>query len=696
MNREPSPQAQYLYRPENLRPARTALAFLVFGGIFFYFIYSPALNVPFAHHDQYRFFREDFHRPTDLRERRTNDIQYEGLVGKGRPIAAEIEYNTFRNVTVIKDLSLFRCMTVILIAVSCTVLALWLRYLGFSGPVAFLGAGSIFTLPGIQNFVCMANIPNVLTIFLAVVASLLLYRLRVVLSFVVLLAAMFTYPTLSYVFLLPPLALVLFRKLDEWPETRRVVLMHFVVLALASTVFFIVTRYILSLAGAKVSEAYQVELTRDLLGKITWFTEAVSIWALNLWNIYARHGVAYATLIVLALGIAARGIGLWKREYFQQDRRKMMVYALQAVVLASALVLATNAPSVLMSSRLLLFRIILPYSAALVLAVLFSLKAIAETLPGRWTKGAVTAAFGAVFLGSAAYANFNINNNALNSYAETLFISSQLARHVDAGVKRIHVILPVSEGEMYKTGYNGLPQITDEFNMNSLNLPNFMVGIVRGALLQVMDRHEFVVIRCREDEDLEDCLKNVSDECIVVTYSETNKPIEVTPNTVVVNMNDLMRVSFDRNRTRVDSIGYSVDSANGPQFGAKNAFDSNLHTFWETTATRDGGNPFLHWIEIDFRGSPRTAKEYALQTGNHGIDGRDSTGRMPKDWRFEASNDGANWTVLDVQEDQTNWTVNERRMYRCNNSSAYRYYRLYITAGVNPKILRLYELRVME
>jgi len=275
-------------------------------------------------------------------------------------------------------------------------------------------------------------------------------------------------------------------------------------------------------------------------------------------------GLAYATLIVLALGIAAKGIRLRKAEHFQEDRRKIMWHALQAVVLASALVLATNAPSVLMSSRLLLFRIILPYSAALVLAVLFSLKAIAETLPGRWTKGAV-----AVFLGSAAYANFNINNNALNSYAETVFISSQLARHVDAGVKRIHVILPVSKGEMYKTGYNGLSQIIDEFNMNSLSYPYFMVGIVRGALLQVMDRGQFVVIRCSKAEDIEECLKNVSDESIVVTYSESDVPIEMTPKTVVVNMNDLTRVSFDRNRTRVDSIGYTVDSSNGPDYIAK-------------------------------------------------------------------------------------------------------------------------------
>ncbi len=135
----------------------------------------------------------------------------------------------------------------------------------------------------------------------------------------------------------------------------------------------------------------------------------------------------------------------------------------------------------------------------------------------------------------------------------------------------------------------------------------------------------------------------------------------------------------------------SADSPNTGSFTAKNAFDGSTNTFWET-----GSSPFPHWLQIDFERRKKMIKRYALQTGSHGKDGRDSTGRMPKDWRFEGSNDGSNWTVLDTQADQTDWKVNERRTYSCANPGSFQYYRLYITAGVHPNILRLYELEMME
>jgi len=135
---------------------------------------------------------------------------------------------------------------------------------------------------------------------------------------------------------------------------------------------------------------------------------------------------------------------------------------------------------------------------------------------------------------------------------------------------------------------------------------------------------------------------------------------------------------------------HTADSANTGSFTAKNAFDGSTNTFWET------GSPFPHWIMTDFGTYPKRVIEYALQTGSHGKDGTDSTGRMPKDWRFEGSNDGSDWTVLDTQADRTDWKVNERRTYTCANPASFRYYRLYITAGVNTKILRLYEVEMME
>lgn len=716
MNQQASPQTKYLYRPENVGLARTALAFLVFGGISFYFIYSPALNIPFAHHDQYRFFAEDSHSPLEFKKHHSNDSEYRFIKGKGRPIAAEIEFNTFKNVFVIKDLVFFRFITVFMIVISVTLIAVWLYYIGLPKYIAFLVSGSLFTLPGIQNFVCMANIPNVLAIFLAIGSSLILYRVSflsigssprkdavdasaiLLMSFLLLMGALFSYPALAYLFLLPPLTLILFRKLEDWGEVRKVVALHLGMLGFASIVYFLVVRYMFSPSLGKVTGSYQFGLTHDLVGKMRWFIRSVSIWTLNLWNIYLENEVAYIILIVICLGVLAKGFAFLKSEYFSRNAPKAISNALQAIVVVIGLVLAVNLPIILMSGGLLLFRIILAYSVVIAVILFFCLRGLVEALAKKWANAITSAVFCIVFAGSAVYANFNTANNALNSYTETLFLSSQLAKHVDDNVKRIHVILPISQGKRYGYGYIGLPQITDEFNMVSLCHLDRIAEKVRGALLQVMDRSRFVVVGCAKGQNLQECLKNASAQTIVVTYSETDEPIEMTPNTVVVNMNDLMQVSFERNRITLGYIPdpantrpYIADSPNTGSFTAKNAFDGSTNTFWET------GSRFPHWIMTDFGTYPKRVTGYTLQTGpsSHGINGSDASGRMPKDWRFEGSNDGRYWILIDTQKNQTNWKASEIRRYSCTNSNSFRYYRLYISAGVNANILRLYEITLV-
>ena len=54
----------------------------------------------------------------------------------------------------------------------------------------------------------------------------------------------------------------------------------------------------------------------------------------------------------------------------------------------------------------------------------------------------------------------------------------------------------------------------------------------------------------------------------------------------------------------------------------------------------------------------------------------------PKTWTFQGSDDGAQWTELDSQSNVTNWTAAYNE-YHFANSTAYRHYRLRITANNN-------------
>ncbi|MHC4744086.1 MAG: hypothetical protein ACYS8Z_19380, partial [Planctomycetota bacterium] len=404
--------------PPNRALSRSALFFLALSGIIFYFVYSPALNIPFAYHDHFRFFREDFHKPSELREHRRNDYEYKFIFGIGRPIAAEIEFNTFRNVVTIKDLMFFRCVTVFLIALSSALIAVWLSYLGLARHIAFLVGASLFTLPGIQNFVCMANIPNVLTILLTICSSLVLYRLRgvsirnfskrdlvsVIGSWLLLMAGLFTYPTISFLFLLPPLTLILFGKLENWTETRRVVIQHLIMLALSSLIYMIVVKQFLSPILANVPSSYNVGFTRDIAGKIRWFVGDVSIWALNVWNVYVKSEVALAAALLICLGVLARISGFSNSEHFHRSNTKATGRGLQAIVGAVVLVLAINGPILVMSGNLMLFRNILAYTVAIAIILFFALKALIDRVGGRFAGAITTAVFCVVFAGSAVYA----------------------------------------------------------------------------------------------------------------------------------------------------------------------------------------------------------------------------------------------------------------------------------------------------
>lgn len=63
----------------------------------------------------------------------------------------------------------------------------------------------------------------------------------------------------------------------------------------------------------------------------------------------------------------------------------------------------------------------------------------------------------------------------------------------------------------------------------------------------------------------------------------------------------------------------------------------------------------------------------------------------PKAWAFEGSDDFATWTELDTQENQT-WTKGTWKEYPIENTTAYRYYRLKVTAvtGTGTNAAKLY------
>lgn len=88
-----------------------------------------------------------------------------------------------------------------------------------------------------------------------------------------------------------------------------------------------------------------------------------------------------------------------------------------------------------------------------------------------------------------------------------------------------------------------------------------------------------------------------------------------------------------------------------------------------------GEGIYSGWLRIDFIEST-IINSYYLYCQNYSS----YQNRAPKNWTFEASNDGDNWVILDTQTNQTNWILGVAKQYIFKNNTPYNKYRINITS----------------
>jgi fibronectin type 3 domain-containing protein len=116
------------------------------------------------------------------------------------------------------------------------------------------------------------------------------------------------------------------------------------------------------------------------------------------------------------------------------------------------------------------------------------------------------------------------------------------------------------------------------------------------------------------------------------------------------------------------TTGTPNDSANNSA-NAGNAFDQNPGSQWFYTGTSG-------WLQYDFgAGNAQVVKRYTINSPDT------LTARNPRDWTFLGSQDGSSWTTLDSQSGQSFTNIFQPLTYDIANTTAYRYYRLNVTAN---------------
>ena len=101
--------------------------------------------------------------------------------------------------------------------------------------------------------------------------------------------------------------------------------------------------------------------------------------------------------------------------------------------------------------------------------------------------------------------------------------------------------------------------------------------------------------------------------------------------------------------------------------------DSNTSTKWLSKDNAPSTTAPI-WISFQIQAA-KAVQAYSIVSAN------DSSERDPKDWNFYGSDNGSTWTVLDTQSGITFANRFQQKIFQFENSTAYQYYKLEITAN---------------
>jgi len=493
-----------------------------------YFVYSPAIHIPFYHHDVYKYSTGGFHQSC------YSDQGYKHLFKLGRPFSAVLDCYNNKIANTLASMSYLRIFCALLIAVTASVFAMWMYAIGAGFLTAFCLSSAIFFLPAMQTAIIMGATTLIVPILLALAAYYFISQHSILIGIFgvgCLMAAFFTYPALAAFYLIPIFVLLLFQPLKDWKRTRITILRDIIIFAGCSAIYFIAIKYFQSGYLAGVPTNYQFNVNFHFLDRLLFiYKKLPQLWNIDFW---VRQSILVNLIIIGGLIAAA-----------VSSRHKSFNVLLQSTV--AAIILFLLGCSVLLavpSVDIPAGRVIFVAQAMLILLMYWSINKISDLFPQEKIK-LITWFVGILFVAGAVFANFNVAKSALNDRLELNYVTFMLANYfAQPGVKleRVHIIAPNF------VNFNGLTRGDDIFNDNSSRYAGDMANIVNTALLQMAERHSFSVHNCifsnTEEELFFDkevaCIKTASRDDIVVTYSWPNKPVYVSPNTLVINMNNL-------------------------------------------------------------------------------------------------------------------------------------------------------------
>lgn len=173
---------------------------------------------------------------------------------------------------------------------------------------------------------------------------------------------------------------------------------------------------------------------------------------------------------------------------------------------------------------------------------------------------------------------------------------------------------------------------------------------------------------------------------VALTLSDpSNHLLDTLKKTIVVvfDPGNLIETDITNNNT-IFTVQYENDNPNDQGENSAHLIDNNINTkfllFHFTPPA---------WMQLEFP-APVVAGAYTITSAN------DAPGRDPKNWQMLGSNDGVNWTVLDVETNQIFTSRFQTQHYIFDNKTAYKYFRWNVTANAGDGLFQCAEWRLLH
>ena len=458
---------QRIFAPEYDEALKGFLIFFAGAAVCLYLVYAVALALPYVAHDSVRDF-EKFFNPSP---RASIHILRGWAYGQGRPVGAEIESFIFKNVNQLADLSRFRGVAVLILALCAAWLGRFAVSRGFARIPAFCLATAIFTLPGIQESVFVPYVFHAMTVLFAFIAyafwsSRGAFALRAIGAMVFLELALLTYTADAFFFLIPTVFILI--KEDDGVAAAKVAVRDLVLCLAAALVYYGIVK-LFFYKGDELSAGYQLVFS---LGHAWTRIFALAGQALprvfNFWNIY------YAPFWG---GIAALAVaGVWGAACHldKKSGAVLRVLALVAILVTANMIWFVSRQEYIPRS----------FTVTSALCLLVSYGALVRIAAWRGLELVTLARVlaGAVLMVGLVSAHVTVLRNAWNLNAELMFVRSHVLPYINRSITEIRVIQPRDSA----MGFNGFPSTSDQFNSPTTGVDFETPDLVRSVLVGVL------------------------------------------------------------------------------------------------------------------------------------------------------------------------------------------------------------------